>query len=463
MKVRCSVWKGVCATLCLNTALALAEDPKPKPVTAAGNGPINVRYRVVNDSNDGTLEIVTEEAPLAQPPIDVLTDVLTPNNAGILNLTVNTDSQGKYWIGLLCTPPSEALRAQLELAADTGLVVDEVSEGGPAKKAGIQRFDVLLSATVTGKAESEAQVLSTLTDLVNVVQAAATSPLKIELLRRGKKQTVELSPEERPKQAFVVGVTSVSPEGVATPDRHQALGLRWAGPMIVNLAAAPIPEGMTIEFQPAEGPPQKVIVKQKEQTWETDVKALDKLPEEIGLLVRKQLAVRHAATRSAMAYRMSATATPSLVVHGAVTPLPDDVSVTVVRKGAAPARITIKKGDQTWEATDQDLSKLPKEIRPIADSVLMNHAVPARALFTTAMPVPPPNLSNVVPTGVGTIHVNRTKILQPATGISGTITTAQPSIQPSPATQADIQQQLKELSDQVEKLRLAVEKNQPKQ
>ncbi len=461
MTVRRFVWKGVCATLCLNTALALAEDPKPKPVTPAGNGSINVRYRVVNDANDGTLEVVTDEAPLAQPPVDALTGFLFANNADFVNLTVNSDSQGKYWIGLLCVPPTDALRAQLELPAETGLVVEEVSEGGPARKAGIQRFDVLLSATVSGKAESEARALSNLTDLVSVVQAAETSPLKVELLRRGKKQTLELSPEERPKQGLTLGVSTLSPEGVATP--HQALGLRWAGPMIVNLAAAPIPEGMTIEFQPAEGPPQKVIVKQKEQTWETEVKALDKLPEEIGLLVRKQLAVRHAATRSAMAYRMSAAATPSLVVHGAVTPLPDDVSVTVVRKGTAPARITIKKGDQTWEATDQDLSKLPKEIRPIADSVLMNHATPGRALFTTAMPVPPANVSNVVPAGVGSIHVNRAKVLQPTTSYSGVITTTSQPTVPSTATQVDIQRQLKELSDQVEKLRLAVEKNQPKQ
>lgn len=461
MNLRSFAWKGVCATLCLNTALVLGEDPKPKSVTIINDGAFNVRYQVVTDSDGGTLEVVSDETPAGQPPVDVLTQVLTPNNSGLLNLAVNTESQGKYWIGLLCTPPTEALRAQLELAANTGLVVEEVSEGGPAGKAGIQRFDVLLSAIVSGKAESEARALSNLTDLINVVQAAETSPLKVELLRRGKKQTLELSPEERPKQAFVVGVTSDSPAGVAAT--HKALGLRWAGPMIVNLAAAPVPEGMTIEFQPAEGPPQKVIVTQKEQTWETDVKALDKLPEEIGVLVRQQLDARLAATRSAMAYRMSAVTAPSLVVHGAVTPLPDDVSVTVVRKGTAPAKITIKKGDQTWEATDQDLSKLPKEIRPIADSVLLNHATPGRALFTTAMPVPPSNVSNVAPQGAGTIHFNRTRIIQPTTGVSGTISTTPSTIQPSISTQADIQRQLKELSEQVEKLRLAVEKNQPKQ
>lgn len=461
MILRSSCWKGVCATLCLNTALVLGDEPKPKPGPVAGDGSFNVRYQVVTESEGGTVEVVTEDGPPAQPPVDVLKGVLFPNNAGVVNLTVNADSQGKYWIGLLCVPPTDALRAQLELPAESGLVVEEVSEGGPAKKAGIQRFDVLLSAVIAEKAEAESRPLSNLNDLVNVVQAAETSPLKVELLRRGKKQTLELSPEERPKQGLSLGVSTLSPEGIATP--HQALGLRWAGPMIVNLAAAPIPEGMTIEFQPAEGPPQKVIVKQKEQTWEADVKALDKLPEEIGLVVRKQMAVRHAATRSAMAYRMSAAATPSLVVHGSVAPLPDDVSVTVVRKGTAPARITIKKGDQTWEATDQDLSKLPKEIRPIADSVLMNHATPGRALFTNAMPVPPAPVTTAVPGGTPTIHVNRAKVLHPTTSYSGVITTTTQATGPSTATQADIQRQLKELSEQVEKLRLAVEKNQPKQ
>lgn len=480
MNVRYSMWKWVCATFCLNAAVALAEDPKP--VFAVDDRAGNVQFRVLREPADGRLEIVAEETPPG-PPQDVLTEVLESKH-GIVHFTVNTDSQGKYWIGLLCAPASDALRSQLELAADTGLIVEEVSDGGPAKKAGIQQFDVLLSAVVAGKAESEARSLSNSMDLVNVVQAAETAPMKIEFLRRGKKQTLELSPEERPKQAAAVyGIaTAASVPGAMAVPPQQPLGLRWAGPIIVNLAAAPIPEGMAIEFQPAEGAPQKVIVKQKEQTWEADVKSLDKLPEEIALVVRQQVAARNTpVARSAVAYRKTAATPPSLVVHGAVTPLPDDVSVTVLRKGSAPAAITIKKGDQTWEATEQDLSKLPKEIRPIADSVLTNHAVPARAMFTTAVPVPWPNVTTVNAAGVAAPQVTKVRTIQPSTvtnvisvtpqtaeavkaqAAAAKATAAQAKAAQATARQDDVQRQLKDLSEQVEKLRLAIEKNQPKQ
>lgn len=43
--------------------------------------------------------------------------------------------------------------------------------------------------------------------------------------------------------------------------------------------------------------------------------------------------------------------------------LPDDLSVNIYREGKQPAKITVKKGDQKWEATEDDLSKLPEDVR----------------------------------------------------------------------------------------------------
>ena len=50
--------------------------------------------------------------------------------------------------------------------------------------------------------------------------------------------------------------------------------------------------------------------------------------------------------------------------------LPDDMSVDIHREGKKPAEITVKKGKKTWKATEDDLSKLPEDIRHEVEPLL---------------------------------------------------------------------------------------------
>lgn len=43
--------------------------------------------------------------------------------------------------------------------------------------------------------------------------------------------------------------------------------------------------------------------------------------------------------------------------------LPDDMSITITKKGNEPAKITVTQGDQTWEASEDQLDKLPEKVR----------------------------------------------------------------------------------------------------
>lgn len=43
--------------------------------------------------------------------------------------------------------------------------------------------------------------------------------------------------------------------------------------------------------------------------------------------------------------------------------LPADLSVNIYREGKKPAKITVKKGSHTWEVTENELDKLPEDIR----------------------------------------------------------------------------------------------------
>ena len=458
MNERRNWWNWIGMAICLNAAVALADDVEPPKTKADGTE----EARNISIAIDGKVQqlVVGEGSPVA------------PNVTAFALAEV---TQSKYWIGLMCSEPNEAMRTQLDLATDVGLLVEDVSEGSPAMKAGMQRHDLVLTATILTKGEPEVRRLANLADLIKVVQTAENRSMKLEFLRRGRKQSLDLLPEERPQMKF--NFINVSSDSVTLDSQFafaqgNALGI-WAGPVIMKAA---LPDGMTMEFQPAEGQPEKVTVKKGDQTWVAEIKALDKLPAEIAALVQQQLAVRTArVVRTTSAAHASNPA--GLVVLGDTVhvtgrgdvrigaSLPEDVTVTVVRKGADPAKITLKKGDQTWDVTDRELDKLPVEVRPYAETVLRGHGAHlqhARTIQVQTAPVAGPWGTPVTGTPIGLKPEIVTKYVpQPAHTIKPTVSsTSRSTIRPIEAE--ELARQLKELTEQVEKLKQAVEKSQPK-
>jgi hypothetical protein len=56
--------------------------------------------------------------------------------------------------------------------------------------------------------------------------------------------------------------------------------------------------------------------------------------------------------------------------------LPDNVSVTIGRKGKEPVKITVTRGDEKWEISDKELDKLPEELRPAVQRMLGGGPMP---------------------------------------------------------------------------------------
>jgi hypothetical protein len=50
--------------------------------------------------------------------------------------------------------------------------------------------------------------------------------------------------------------------------------------------------------------------------------------------------------------------------------LPDDLSINIYREGKHAAKVTVKRGDQKWEANDDDLGKLPDDVRHHVEQLL---------------------------------------------------------------------------------------------
>ena len=94
------------------------------------------------------------------------------------------------FLGVVVSPVSPPVRAQLDLPEGVGLSIDAVEAGSPAEQAGVKRFDVIRTFND--------QVLVTpeqLTTLVKVAGAGTRVPLAI--LRGGREQVVEAVLEER--------------------------------------------------------------------------------------------------------------------------------------------------------------------------------------------------------------------------------------------------------------------------
>src|SRR5262249_19145593 len=95
----------------------------------------------------------------------------------------------RYWIGVELAKADDTLRTQLNLPAEQGLVVTNVTADGPAAKAGITSHDVLLA--VADKPVSE------VSDLPARLQETGEHTVTIKLIRAGKTISIEVMPQQR--------------------------------------------------------------------------------------------------------------------------------------------------------------------------------------------------------------------------------------------------------------------------
>ena len=94
------------------------------------------------------------------------------------------------YLGLLTGEVDEQLRAQLELPEGVGLVVEAVTEDGPAEQAGVQRLDILQK--LDDQLICNSQQLSAL-----VKVTGAGKEVRLTVFRAGKKQQLDVLIDER--------------------------------------------------------------------------------------------------------------------------------------------------------------------------------------------------------------------------------------------------------------------------
>lgn len=91
---------------------------------------------------------------------------------------------------------------------------------------------------------------------------------------------------------------------------------------------------------------------------------------------------------------------PGIVLPpGETEDLPKDLTIVVTKQGNEPAKIVVRRGDKTWEVTEKELDKLPKEIRPHVERMIRGDRGRAGGVLEVlpfAQPLPPKGLEKDV-------------------------------------------------------------------
>ncbi|HEY7534990.1 MAG TPA: DegQ family serine endoprotease [Thermodesulfobacteriota bacterium] len=117
----------------------------------------------------------------------------------IINQLKDTGKVVRGWLGVLVQQITPEIAEGLKLTEPNGALVSDVTPGGPAAKAGIQRQDVITE--FNGLAINEMQELPKL--------VAATPPgteVQLKYLRNGKEKTARLKVAEQPEEIAKSGV-----------------------------------------------------------------------------------------------------------------------------------------------------------------------------------------------------------------------------------------------------------------
>jgi hypothetical protein len=63
-------------------------------------------------------------------------------------------------------------------------------------------------------------------------------------------------------------------------------------------------------------------------------------------------------------------ATLSRILSNGLGELPENLSITITKSGKQPAQIVVKRDDENWEVTEDQLDELPDDVRPHVDRML---------------------------------------------------------------------------------------------
>ncbi len=257
--------------------------------------------------------LIAEDTLTASEPETAESDNLTDDGAVDADAPSPAASQDtrkeelqRPWIGVVVTPVDDALRAQIDIPDDTGLLVRRVTPDSPAAESGLRKFDVLLRA--------DKNPLANARDLSEIVQTwdNTTDGIKLEWIHKGEAQSRIVTPAEYP-------------------------GNR----------ATPFAEGDDQQLDQLE----KHLEKQLE-------KHLGKI--EAGPMSGGQPGMP----------RFFRILGPGVQQNSTIAINDNGLKIRIERNNREPARITVEEEGSQWIVTENDMNELPEHIQPRVKKLL---------------------------------------------------------------------------------------------
>lgn len=278
------------------------------------------------------------------------------------------EAASEYWIGINGNPLDEALRSQLALEEGRGLLVTEIVDGSPAAKMGLKVYDVLVSAGDKPLRETA--------DLATLIEGSKGAKLTIALIRGGKPVIVPVTPERRPP----------SQTGETCPSISKVTDDVFLRRVYLDLVGHPPDEEKVKLFLGDKAADKRTSLVNRllrQSTTATrscaqchggDVKSLS----EHALRSSLTDAIAQWKPYENLNFTELLITQPGIVLTGKDAlsidtkfTLPDDVSIMITHTSQQPAKISVRTGTRTYEATEADYrEKLPEELRASVDAAL---------------------------------------------------------------------------------------------
>lgn len=272
-----------------------------------------------------------------------------------------------FWIGATLGPIPEPILAHLpedSLEADKGVCLMGILPESPAEKAGLKTFDVV--AKVNGEAADSEKI-------IQCVRSSEGKKVQFEILRAGKTQTIEVTPEEREMKSGI-GLGKIWQQIPVDPQADFFRG------MIPEDALKMAPqlfgeEGVWPEGFPIPDDVRKML-KQYRDDFRHEFRGPD-FPKDPNIQGNQKSQMRIEITPNGMESSRQMTT----VENGKA------FSISVRKSGEAPAKILVEWDDESYETTEDKLDVLPEEIRDRVKSFLESENVKVFSGNSTDAPI----------------------------------------------------------------------------
>lgn len=252
-----------------------------------------------------------------------------------------------YWIGISCHAADEGLRKELNLQEGQGVLVDQVLPESPAAKSGLKENDVI---TAVG-----ADQVGDIADIAKLVTASNGHALRLEVVRDGKHETIEVTPEQRPTEGVLV---------IDEEEKEEGKEGNVEGRFIIRAEPSPAAPGQPVPpgaapggFAPQPGGPQP-----PRGGFGAFPGGPQPPPGAPGTVPPGAGPPRGFPGAPGVGGMPGFDGWAFGAPPGGAA-LPDDMQVTIKKRGGKPAKIVVKRGEQVWKTTEDKLDMLPPEAR----------------------------------------------------------------------------------------------------